>query len=222
MLNILNILEDKYIPLIILCIYILFSIGSWYFYYNKDKIIFEDGYINTKVLYFPTISVTGIEQPEKRIYNISWCLIGVLGIILVYKLYDNPIITDLLGGGGIIDLILKGLYCGAYIALICIIIQGIVTLDINIDVHEITAYVGLFYLIIASTILTYLFYKKNNIDELSLKLKVICIICIWLSWIIYTPLIYFSKLTVDNWWGITQRSVVTWLIAYIATFYYDL
>jgi len=204
-------------------------VGTLYLYFkNNHNILFQDLIYNSNTntqLNIPTLSLTGMETPEKYIYTFGFSLIGIFGLILLYT-HIKPkfdIIKKNKDNIGL-DIFLNIIFYLAHIAMILVIIQSIITLKDNPIIHETTAYGGLFYLIILFTIYTCLLYFNNGINELnissfSIDLKIIITIFMYLSWVMFIPL--KKKLGDFNWWGLTQRSVVSFLFLYIVTLYFD-
>ena len=218
----------KYIPILIFIIYIITFVGTLYLYFkNNHNIIFQDLIYNSNdktQLNIPTLSLTGMENPEKNIYIGGFTLIGIFGLLLLYT-HIKPKF-DIIKQNNIngLNIFLNIIFYLTHIAMILVMVQGIITLKDNPLIHETTAYGALFYLIIMFTIYTFLLYfnKNNNelnISSVSLYSKIIITIFMYLSWIIFVPI--KKKLGDFNWWGLTQRTVVSFLFVYIATLYLD-
>lgn len=204
----------KYVPIIIFILYLITTGLCLYISYDKlEEII-------------PTISVTGIYKPEYYIYAGGFGLISIIAIYIsltfIPKLHNK---------------ILNKLDCFKYILLLlqklCIIasifigIQGCISINMNYMVHEVTAYVGMYYFILYFSFLSIIFLiYPDIISTESANLKLIIIIMNHLSWFLMNQnvLKYINKhygLDDFNVWGIAQRLIVTTLFAYFATFYLD-
>lgn len=207
-------MDSKYIPIIIFILYLVTTGLCLYISYDKlEEII-------------PTISVTGIYKPEYYIYAIGFGLISIISIYLcitfIPKLHNK--IINKSENFKYILLLLKKL---CIIASIFIGIQGVVSYTMNYMVHEVTAYVGMYYFILYFSFLSIIFLiYPDIISTESIILKLIIIIMNHLSWFLMNQnvLKYINKyygLDYFDVWGIAQRLIVTTLFAYFATFYLD-
>ena len=204
----------KYVPIIIFILYLITTGLCLYISYDKlEEII-------------PTISVTGIYDPEYYIYAGGFGLISIIAIYLsltfIPKLHNK--ILNKLDSFKYILLLLQKL---CIIASIFIGIQGCISININYMVHEVTAYVGMYYFILYFSFLSIIFLiYPDIISTESANIKLIIIIMNHLSWFLMNQnvLKYINKhYGLDNFnvWGIAQRLIVTTLFAYFATFYLD-
>ena len=205
---------NKYVPLFIFILYLLTTGICLYISYNKlEEII-------------PTISVTGMYKPEYYCYAGGFGLISIIAIYLSYtfipKLHNK--IVEKLNSFKYILLFLEKL---CIIASIFIGVQGYISISMNYMIHEVTAYVGMYYFILYFTFLTVIFINYPGIISIeSATIKLIIIIINYLSWFLMNQNIlkYINKhygLDDFNVWGIAQRLIVTTLFAYFATFYLD-
>tara|TARA_Y100000389_G_scaffold158288_1_gene159667 strand:- start:579 stop:1202 length:624 start_codon:yes stop_codon:yes gene_type:complete len=204
----------KYIPIIIFILYLITTSLCLYISYDKlEEII-------------PTISVTGIYNPEYYIYAGGFGLISIIIIYFIvtfiYELH-NKIINKLDWLKYILFLLQK--LC--IISAIFIGLQGIVSYTMNYMIHEFTALISMFYFILYFSFLSILFVIYPDIISIeSTILKLIIIIINYMSWFLMNKNIlkYINKyygLDYFNVWGIVQRIIITTLFSYFATFYLD-
>ena len=144
-------MNTKYLSIIIFILYLVTTGLCLYISYDKlEEII-------------PTISITGIYNPEYYIYAIGFGLISIaslyLSITFIPKLHNK--ILNKLDSFKYILLFLEKL---CIIASIFIGIQGCISISINYIIHEVTAYIGMYILYyIFHFYLLYFYLSRYNI-----------------------------------------------------------